>query len=117
MITLPREDAVCDHVVSGDDTLVIHDTQRDPRFADNPAINLWKTRFYAGAPLRTTDGLVLGALCLLDTRPRDLDEGELELLKELAADVAQAITGQDASEDGPKDVAENSATTGQRVPK
>ena len=117
MITLPREDAVCDHVVSSDDTLVIHDTQRDPRFADNPAINLWKTRFYAGAPLRTADGMVLGALCLLDTRPRDLGEDEVELLNELAADVAQAVTGEDAEEEVSKDEVENSATTGQRVQK
>ncbi|MNP75960.1 hypothetical protein D3C76_1731130 [compost metagenome] len=56
-------------------------------------------------------------MCLLDTRPRDLGEDEVELLNELAADVAQAITGEDAEEEVSKDEVENSATTGQRVQK
>ncbi|WP_170297760.1 AI-2E family transporter [Paracoccus litorisediminis] len=92
MITHSRVDAVCDHVVSSDETLVIRDAQRDPRFADNPVIGLWKTRFYAGAPLRTSEGMVLGALCLLDTSPRELTDNEVELLNEFAADVMHTIT-------------------------
>jgi predicted PurR-regulated permease PerM len=117
MIVMPREDAVCDHVVSGDETLVIEDTKRDPRFADNPAIELWDTRFYAGAPIRTADGKVLGALCILDTSPRELADEEIELLNELAADVASAITGDKAPEEsGGEQEPENSATVGQFVP-
>lgn len=95
MITMPRTEAVCDHVVSGGETLVVPDTKRDPRFADHPAITLWKTRFYAGAPLRTEEGHVFGALCLLDTRPRDLEKGDEELLEALATDVVAAIVGQE----------------------
>src|SRR5690606_17288150 len=48
MITMPRKEAVCDHVVGSGDMLVVDDTRRDPRFADHPAIKLWNTRFYAG---------------------------------------------------------------------
>ncbi|QEU07068.1 AI-2E family transporter [Paracoccus yeei] len=118
MITLPREDAVCDHVISTDSTLVIKDTRRDPRFADLPAITMWRTRFYAGAPLRTADGLVLGALCLLDTQPRALEEEEMELLRDMADDVAALITGEDAAEHPEEsETEENSATTAQPVPK
>lgn len=117
MITMKRADAVCDHVVAGDRTLVINDTQRDPRFIDHPAITLWNTRFYAGAPLRTADGLVLGALCLLDREPRELEDEEQELLEEMAGTVAAVITGETASDDDTApDDGERSATTGQRVP-
>ena len=117
MIVMPREDAVCDHVVSGGETLVVPDTERDPRFADHPAITLWDTRFYAGAPLLTEDGHVLGALCLLDTRPHSLTDKEAELLAELAADVASIITGADAGDITPATGEdEASATVGQKVP-
>lgn len=117
MITMPRSDAICDHVVSAGEALVVPDTDRDPRFSDHPAIRLWNTRFYAGVPVQTPDGHVLGALCLLDTSPRKLTEDEIELLGELAADVASAITGEETEAPELRGRAENgSMTLGQRVP-
>lgn len=117
MIVMARAEAVCDHVVASGETLVVPDTERDPRFADHPAIRLWSTRFYAGAPLKTPDGHVLGALCLLDTRPHALDEGERELLGRLAADVVSIVTGTEADEPAHEDgAAHASATVGQKVP-
>lgn len=117
MITMPRHEAICDHVVSSGETLVVDDTQRDPRFADHPAIQLWDTRFYAGAPLTTADGMVLGALCLLDTEPRQLEEDEVELLDTIAADAVSVITGEDAAEPQARgEKSAPSATLGQAVP-
>lgn len=116
-IIMPRNEAICDHVVSSGEALVVEDTARDPRFSDHPAITLWETRFYAGAPLKTRDGLVLGAFCLLDREPRELGEEELALLAELAADAVELITGEDASKaikDAPKPP--SSSTVGQLVP-
>src|SRR5690606_38633770 len=99
------------------EALVVPDTDRDPRFSDHPAIRLWNTRFYAGVPVQTPDGHVLGALCLLDTSPRKLTEDEIELLGELAADVASAITGEETEAPELRGRAENgSMTLGQRVP-
>lgn len=117
MITMPRDEAICDHVVSKGQTLVVDDTQRDPRFADHPAIQLWETRFYAGAPLMTADGMVLGALCLLDTEPRTLQREELELLESMAADVVSTITGNEVAPPSPaRDREGAGAKLGQRVP-
>ncbi|MEO5696944.1 MAG: AI-2E family transporter, partial [Burkholderiaceae bacterium] len=65
----PRETSICGHVVAADELLVIEDVARDPRFANNPFLSENGIRFYAGAPLRTESGLVLGALCVMDTRP------------------------------------------------
>lgn len=116
-ITMPRNEAICDHVVASGETLTIEDTEREPRFADHPAVKLWNARFYAGAPLMTSDGQVLGALCLLDPAPRKLEEEELDLLGSLAVDVVSAITGEEALE--PKvggQLAEPTSTIGQRVP-
>lgn len=115
MIVMPRDEAICDHVVASGETLVVNDTERDPRFVDHPAIQLWNTRFYAGAPLTTADGMVLGALCLLDVEPRKLTEEEVDLLDTMAADVVSVMTGEDV-EPPEKEEVEASATTGQIVP-
>lgn len=92
-VVMPRSEAICDHVVARGKTLVVPDAERDPRFSDHPAIRLWHTRFYAGAPLRTKKGLVLGALCLLDTEPRTLEPDDIRLLETMAEDVT-ALLGQ-----------------------
>ena len=115
MIAMPRDEAICDHVVGSGQTLVVNDTERDPRFADHPAIQLWKTRFYAGAPLRTAEGLVLGALCLLDSEPRQLNPEELTLLDSMAADAIVVITGEDAPQPEAGRIPP-SITVGQSVP-
>lgn len=116
MIVIPRSDAVCDHVVARDEPLVVEDAERDPRFAENPTIKLWNARFYAGAPLRTTDGMVLGALCILGAEPRTLDDREIEILGAMAADVVAIITGDQVEAAMPKPPNDNSATLGQPVP-
>src|SRR5690606_18017250 len=117
MIVMRRDDAVCNHVVSTGEVLVVEDTQRDPMFAEHPAVELWNTRFYAGAPLKLPDGHVLGALCLLDNEPHELTEKETQLLETLAADVVAVITGEEADEVKLEDEKEPaSATVGQMVP-
>ncbi|HEX7900297.1 MAG TPA: sigma 54-interacting transcriptional regulator [Planctomycetota bacterium] len=61
----------CSHTILGRDLLVVPDSLRDPRFADNPyVVGPPGVRFYAGAPLITPDGPVIGTLCVLDVVPR-----------------------------------------------
>ena len=67
------DETVCVHAIAVPDgeLLVIRDLARDPRTAANPLVTGGpRVRFYAGAPLRTPDGQVLGTLCVLDGRPR-----------------------------------------------
>jgi predicted PurR-regulated permease PerM len=117
MITMPRSEAICNHVVSTGKTLVVKDTERDPRFTDHPAVELWDIRFYAGAPLQTADGHVLGALCLLDTQPHELSEDETQLLSSMAADIVSIITGEDADDIVTTQAkSKQSATVGQVLP-
>lgn len=70
-----------------DEPLVILDTLNDWRFANSPNVTgPPHMRFYAGAPLRTSDGYNLGSLCLLDDKPREeFTPRQRLILKEFAA--------------------------------
>jgi DNA-binding response OmpR family regulator len=81
-----RDVAFCAHVVSDREPMIVSDTFQDERFADNPmVIDDPRIRFYAGCPLILDDGSCIGSLCLIDTRPRFLDEPERARLRDLAA--------------------------------
>lgn len=81
---LSREISVCAHAIVGEDLLIVPDALDDPRFADNPLVAGAKLRFYAGAPLTTADGFNLGTLCVMDYRPRMLDDAQKTALRALA---------------------------------
>lgn len=82
--------SVCAHALAEPDLLVIPDLAADPRTAANPlVINDPRIRFYAGAPLRTPEGQVLGSLCVIDTvtRPGGLTAEQSDDLRALAKQV------------------------------
>lgn len=70
-----------------DEPLIVLDTKNDWRFAENDYVTGAPfIRFYAGAPLRTSDGYNLGTLCLLDDKPRaEFAPRQRLILKEFAA--------------------------------
>ncbi|MHA3772171.1 PAS domain S-box protein [Verrucomicrobiota bacterium sgz303538] len=69
----PKDIAFCTHALKQTDLLVVPDAVADERFADNPlVISAPYVRFYAGAPLITSGGTAIGALCVLDTVARQL---------------------------------------------
>ena len=82
----PRDISFCGHAILGDGVFVIADTLQDSRFSDNPLVTGDPhIRFYAGCPLKAQDRHRLGTLCIIDHRPRTLDPGEMQALKDLAA--------------------------------
>lgn len=84
----PRDISFCGHAILDDEIFIIPDTAKDERFSDNPlVINEPFIRFYAGCPLRFTDGSRLGTLCIIDTKPRSLSNDDIETLKDLASTV------------------------------
>ncbi|CAO3568169.1 unnamed protein product [Mortierella alpina] len=91
----PRQDSICAHVIlrAPEDPFVVLDTKADWRFRDLPGVVQEPyVRFYAGAPLTTSEGLNVGALCLIDSQPRDtFSEREKMLLVDFAAVVMREM--------------------------
>ncbi|MDH3755681.1 MAG: MBL fold metallo-hydrolase [Acidimicrobiia bacterium] len=84
-----RDVAFCAHAIVDGEILQVPDALQDPRFADNPAVtDDPRIRFYAGVPLILSDGSHPGTLCVIDYRPRLLDETKLQELSRLARLVA-----------------------------
>lgn len=82
----PREQAFCGYAILDDVVLTVSDATLDDRFADNPLVTDDPgIRFYAGAPLTTREGFNVGTLCVIDRKPRTLDEGQLAILRDFAA--------------------------------
>jgi GAF domain-containing protein len=81
----PIDSSLCAHAILQPGLFVVPDTTLDDRFCDNPlVIGDPRLRFYAGALLQTPDGLPLGTLCVLDYKPRQLDDTQKALLRVMA---------------------------------
>lgn len=93
--SIPRDRAPCAQVTASSALLVIEDLHADPYYAES-VLGRAGTRFYAGAPLITSDGYGLGALCVLGTEPRQATPRKLAALVDLAAMVMAQIELQHA---------------------
>jgi PAS domain S-box-containing protein len=87
----PLSHSFCQHAVATREPLVIDDARVHPLVCDNPAIAEFSVLAYAGIPLITSDGQALGSFCVLDFRPRSWTEGEIAILRDLAASVMTEI--------------------------
>ena len=83
--TTPLSHSFCQHVVTSGRSLVVPDARADEDLCANLAIPDLGVVGYAGIPLRSPDGEVLGSFCAIDNRPRCWWEPDLEVLRELAA--------------------------------
>ncbi|UHS59769.1 bifunctional diguanylate cyclase/phosphodiesterase [Agrobacterium vaccinii] len=86
-----RDVSFCAHALVSEDVLVVLDAHLDARFANNELVTGEPyIRFYAGAPLVTPRGYVIGTLCLIDDRPRtefsEKDGNRLQSLAKLVID-------------------------------
>ena len=86
----PRDGAFCAHVVqrrAKDGILEVKDATKDFRFEDNPlVVGGPKIRYYAGAPLRSPEGKILGSFCIIDMvpNPKGLSSREKQRLVSFA---------------------------------
>ena len=87
-----RDVAFCNYTIMGDEIFEVTDAATHPDFATNALVTgPPHIRYYAGAPF-AFDGCKLGAVCLIDSHPRDaLDERGRAILTGLAAVVEREI--------------------------
>lgn len=89
--TLQREDTICTYTLLEDDHLVVENVQADDRFADVEALAELDIRSYAGVPLKTPDGIPIGALCLIHDEPRTYSDDEIADLHLFADELMEQL--------------------------
>ena len=88
----PREISFCGHAINQEGLFIVPNAIEDERFFDNPLVtSAPNIRFYAGYPLKIREGLNIGTLCLIDQSPREMNEEDQQLLKDLGAMIEQEI--------------------------
>jgi anti-sigma regulatory factor (Ser/Thr protein kinase) len=84
----PRSISFCTHAIEQRGIFIVPDASKDARLRDNPQVTGDPhIRFYAGAPLITREGHALGTLCVVDRRPRQLTDAQIEGLQVLRRQV------------------------------
>jgi two-component system cell cycle sensor histidine kinase/response regulator CckA len=91
---IPREVSFGTHTITQSDALIVSDTLKDIRFARSQLAAQAGVRFYAGVPLLTPEGYVLGSLSVMDYVPRALTEEQPRILWALARQVIAHLEDQ-----------------------
>ncbi|WP_214071724.1 GAF domain-containing protein [Mucilaginibacter sp. dw_454] len=87
-----RELSFCNYTIQQNDINIITDTLLDERFISNPLVIAEPfIRFYAGCSLVTNDGHAIGALCIVDFKPRDITETQQNTLRILSKQVMNLL--------------------------
>jgi len=87
----PLSYSFCQYVVATDATLVVDDAAAHPIGAENLAVQDFGVAAYLGTPIRTPDGLVVGALCAVDGESRDWADHEIAMLQTIAEGVSREV--------------------------
>ena len=88
----PRSLSFCTHAIKTPETMVVEDALLDPRFVNNPyVVGPPHLRFYAGRPIHGSDYERVGALCVVDNKPRKFSADDLASLNDLGAMVDRKL--------------------------
>lgn len=91
----PRAISFCGHAILDEDVFVVGDTNTDERFADNPLVTESPyIRFYAGCPIRSSQGYRVGTLCVIDREPRQFTTEDQSMLVDLSALVEEELNSE-----------------------
>lgn len=89
---ITRDPGLCASAIMSDDIYIVEDARNDPRTLANPLVaGEFGLQFYSAVPLKTIEGYNLGTLCVIDKRPRTLNEVDKEVLSGLGELVMNQI--------------------------
>ncbi|WP_221284757.1 GAF domain-containing sensor histidine kinase [Mucilaginibacter sp. SP1R1] len=89
---MPREDSVCQYTIINGDYFEVKNLATDDRFKDKFYVkDSPHLRYYYGVPLKVNGDHYIGALCVLDKKPKDLDPEKVELLKIIAGEIVNRL--------------------------
>ena len=82
---IERRDSLCSLAILNDNITVFNDTHTSPDLMESPYVaGEDGIRFYAGAPLKTPEGYVVGTVCVIDNVAREATDAQLDMLKTLS---------------------------------
>ena len=88
----PIEQSFCAHTILSETTMEVQDATQDERFKNNPLVTgSPNIRFYAGAPITLPLGERIGSLCVIDTKPNQLNEDKKNALQGFAKVISQTL--------------------------
>ena len=81
---LPLKDSLCLSVLDSGEPIIVPDTHKDVRFAKSRLVTAGpKFRFYAGYPMKDSDGKIIGTFCALDVKPKKVNKNLTTTLSDL----------------------------------
>ncbi len=87
----PLSHSLCQHVVKLRQPLIVNDAREHSLLKDNLAVTDVGIVAYAGIPLQTSDNHILGSFCVIDTKPHEWNESEIQVLEALAEMVIREV--------------------------
>jgi len=82
---IERRDSLCSLAILNDNITLFNDTHTSPDLMESPYVaGEDGIRFYAGAPLKTPEGYVVGTVCVIDNVAREATDAQLDMLKTLS---------------------------------
>lgn len=89
---MPRDVSLCFLAILENEPTIFEDALNEPCLLSNPLVaGEFGLRFYAGAPIVTSDGFAIGTACIVDKKPRQKSAAEAELLQSFAATAMQEL--------------------------
>ena len=89
---LPRKESICQFALLDPEPTIVTDLTKDERFSSMSIVTGYPNLiFYAGFPLITNEGLILGTLCVMDFRPKQLSKEQIRLMKNLTINICHQI--------------------------
>ncbi len=89
--TNATQTSLASRVLAENETLIVPDISKDERFAEDPAAHERGIRFFSGTPLRTRTGQVVGAVCAVDTQPREVSDEQRNILESVATNFIEKV--------------------------